>query len=300
MSHFWLPFPSLLSTVFFPLFTAWSLLSLFSYITLLPTTHLFFCVWVSSVIVFHSQIFDRTKIACHGQNQERLQLGQAVIVFNGIVWNAMRLCWIAWNCWERMWVWNSSGMTRTDMGVWRMRCLVGCQKETQGLWACQTFFVVRMFCLYPTEHWYNVGPVCRPGPQCSAELEYTSLDKDWASTAWQYAVKTWHHPPSLPSFLPVSLFHTPCPPFTTLSKSFFPKLWHHLLWDVVAVLVSASRWQPRPMGRAFLCWKTTLIDEVILLKNTLCILIHTCKSYNFLPLKATDNPMWSFMGRHLK
>ncbi len=111
-------------------------------------------------------------------------------------------------------------------------------------------------------------------------------------------------PPSHLSCL-FSLFHTLYPPSPVLLLppsnyfflSFFLKLWHHLVWDVVVVLMLASRWQPWLMGSAFY-WKTASLqyqDEVILLKNILCILIHSFKSCNFQSLKATRDLMWSCM-----
>lgn len=101
-------------------------------------------------------------------------------------------------------------------------------------------------------------------------------------------------PPSLLSCLPGFSLSHPLYSSVPLSSpsptlSFFLKLWHHLVWDVVAVLALASRWQPCLMERAF-CWKKKCTlqyqDEVILLKNILCVLIHSFKSCNFQSLKA--------------
>lgn len=91
---------------------------------------------------------------------------------------------------------------------------------------------------------------------------------------------------SLPSPVPLSS--------PSLTLSFFLKLWHHLVWDVVEVLVLSSRWQPWLMGWAFFVERMHLQyqDEVILLKNTLCILIHSFKSWNFQSLKAIYNLVW--------
>lgn len=142
--------------------------------------------------------------------------------------------------------------------------------------------------------WY-LRVVCRSYPQCrSAEFN----GRVWTKTACTAPHASMTSPSLPPSYLSCLFslshpLHSPVPlssPSPTLS--FFLKLWHHLVWDVVAVLVFASRWQPWLIERA-LWWKKKYTlqyqDEVILLKNTLRFLIHSFKSVNFQSSKATHD-----------
>lgn len=147
------------------------------------------------------------------------------------------------------------------------------------------------------------SPVVSVALICSVDMQ--SLMKDFGQRQSFHCSENMTSPSLPPSHLSClfSFLHTPCPPSPVLLLSpsnsfflsFFLKLWHHLVWDVVAVLMLASRWQPWLMGRAFY-WKTASLqyqDEVILLKNILCILIHSFKSCNFQSLKAARDLMWS-------
>lgn len=124
-------------------------------------------------------------------------------------------------------------------------------------------------------------------PQCRPAVYWKTLDKDGAAAA---AAAEHDIIISLPLMFPVRFLSLtppefPCPAFIRCSNSFFLKLWHHPVWAVVALLSLTSRWQLWLMESGC-CWKNASPhwqDEVILLKNLVCILIHSFRSCNFLP-----------------
>lgn len=144
----------------------------------------------------------------------------------------------------------------------------------------------------------NVRYLCVVSVVVSRSVDLQSLMKEFGqrqSCSENITSPSLLPPSPLPFFILSHSLPSPVPLSSpSLTLSFFLKLWHHLVWDVVEVLVLSSRWQPWLMGWAFFVERMHLQyqDEVILLKNTLCILIHSFKSWNYQSLKTIYDLVW--------